>query len=138
MVRLFGRPRLRRAVVGHGEAADASDAGQSISRIFPITCIRLEHRHRLADPTRWPGASAPPSSSRFMAQGSQHRWNDSKRQVSARHVSGGLFAVPVRAWVGGFFYPGSRYGESEYLFGSRVGVRPNPRVSATGGLTVTF
>ena len=43
-----------------------------------------------------------------------------------------------RAWVGGFFYPGSTYGESEYLFGSRVGVRPNPPVSATGGLTVTF
>ena len=43
-----------------------------------------------------------------------------------------------RAWVGGFFYPGSTYGESEYLFGTRVGVRPNPRASASGGLTVTF
>ena len=71
-------------------------------------------------------------------EGSQHRWNDSKRQVSARHVPGGLFAVRARAWVGGFFYPGSRYGESEYLFGSRVGVRSQSAVSATGGLTVTF
>lgn len=43
-----------------------------------------------------------------------------------------------RGWVGGFFYPGSRFGESEYLFGSRVGVRPNPRVSASAGLAVTF
>ena len=138
MVRLFGRPRLRRAVVGHGEAADASDARAIISRIFPITCIRL------STDTAWPTRHAGRAIRRHLRarvlwpQGSQHRWNDSKRQVSARHVSGGLFAVPCRAWVGGFFYPGSRYGESEYLFGSRVGVRPNPRVSATGGLTVTF
>jgi outer membrane receptor protein involved in Fe transport len=43
-----------------------------------------------------------------------------------------------RAWLSGFFYPGSTFGESEYLFGTRVGVRPNPPVSATGGLAVTF
>ena len=137
MVRLFGRPRLRRAVVGNGEAADASDA-RAISRIFPITCIRLEHRHRLADPTRWPGDSAPPSSSRFMAR----RISTPLERFEATGISAARFRwairSPVRAWVGGFFYPGSRYGESEYLFGSRVGVRPNPRVSATGGLTVTF
>lgn len=43
-----------------------------------------------------------------------------------------------RAWLGGFFYPGSTFGESEYLFGTRVGVRPNPRLSATAGLSVEF
>jgi outer membrane receptor protein involved in Fe transport len=43
-----------------------------------------------------------------------------------------------RAWLSGFFYPGSTFGESEYLFGTRVGVRPNPRISVNGGLTVTF
>jgi outer membrane receptor protein involved in Fe transport len=41
-------------------------------------------------------------------------------------------------WLGGFFYPGSRLGESEYLFGSRVGVRSNPRVSVDGGVAVRF
>jgi outer membrane receptor protein involved in Fe transport len=43
-----------------------------------------------------------------------------------------------QVWLGGFFYPGSRFGESEYLFGSRVGVRPNPRVSVDGGVAVRF
>lgn len=43
-----------------------------------------------------------------------------------------------RLWVGGFFYPGSTFGESEYLFGTRVGVRPNPPLSANAGLSVQF
>jgi TonB dependent receptor len=43
-----------------------------------------------------------------------------------------------RTWVSGFFYPGSTYGESEYLFGTRVGVRPNPPLSMSGGVTVRF
>jgi outer membrane receptor protein involved in Fe transport len=43
-----------------------------------------------------------------------------------------------RAWLGGFFYPESTLGESEYLFGSRVGVRPNPRADVSAGLGVTF
>jgi outer membrane receptor protein involved in Fe transport len=47
-------------------------------------------------------------------------------------------AARYRAWVGGFFYPGSKFGESEYLFGSRVGVRPNPPMSLDAGLSVTF
>ena len=43
-----------------------------------------------------------------------------------------------KVWVGGFFYPDSTYGESEYLFGTRIGVRPNPRVNANAGLSVQF
>ena len=43
-----------------------------------------------------------------------------------------------RAWVGGFAYPGSRIGESAFLFGSRVGVRPNPRISVDAGLSYNF
>lgn len=43
-----------------------------------------------------------------------------------------------RVWVGGFAYPGSRVGESAFLFGSRVGVRPNPRVSLDAGITYAF
>lgn len=43
-----------------------------------------------------------------------------------------------RLWVGGFAYPGSRFGESAFLFGTTVGVRPNPRVSIDGGVTYTF
>jgi outer membrane receptor protein involved in Fe transport len=43
-----------------------------------------------------------------------------------------------RLWVGGFAYPGSRVGESAFLFGSRVGVRPNPRVSVDAGVSYLF
>ena len=43
-----------------------------------------------------------------------------------------------RVNVGGFAYPGSRTGESAFLFGSRVGVRPNPRVSVDASLTYLF
>jgi outer membrane receptor protein involved in Fe transport len=43
-----------------------------------------------------------------------------------------------RAWVGGFAYPSSRVGESAFLFGSRIGVRPNPRVSVDAGLSYIF
>ena len=43
-----------------------------------------------------------------------------------------------RVWVGGFAYPGSRLGESEYLFGSTIGVRPNPTISVDAGLSYTF
>lgn len=43
-----------------------------------------------------------------------------------------------RVHAGGFAYPGSRTGESAFLFGSRVGVRPNPRVSLDAGLTYLF
>ena len=41
-------------------------------------------------------------------------------------------------WVGGFYYPASRFGESAFLFGSRVGVRANPRTSFEGGTSHTF
>jgi hypothetical protein len=43
-----------------------------------------------------------------------------------------------RVWLGGLAYPGSVYGESAYLFGSRVGVRPNPRVSFESGIAYVF
>ncbi len=43
-----------------------------------------------------------------------------------------------RVWLGGFAYPGSRIGEAEFLFNTKVGVRPNPRVSLEGGVTYTF
>jgi outer membrane receptor protein involved in Fe transport len=43
-----------------------------------------------------------------------------------------------RLWLGGFAYPGSRIGESAFLFNQRVGVRPNPRLSLEAGLTYTF
>ncbi len=43
-----------------------------------------------------------------------------------------------RAHLGGFAYPGSRTGESAFLFGSRIGVRPNPRVSIDAGLSYLF
>jgi outer membrane receptor protein involved in Fe transport len=43
-----------------------------------------------------------------------------------------------RLHLGGFAYPGSRTGESAFLFGSRVGVRPNPRVSVDTGLSYLF
>ncbi|MCA1650384.1 MAG: hypothetical protein LC753_08920, partial [Acidobacteria bacterium] len=43
-----------------------------------------------------------------------------------------------RVWVGGYAYPGSRVGESAFLFGSRIGVRPNPRVSVDAGMSYMF
>lgn len=43
-----------------------------------------------------------------------------------------------RLWLGGVYYPGSRYGESAFLFGSRVGVRANPRLTVEGGASFTF
>lgn len=43
-----------------------------------------------------------------------------------------------RIWAGGFVYPGSRLGESAFLFGQRVGVRPNPRVSVDLGIAYSF
>lgn len=43
-----------------------------------------------------------------------------------------------RIWAGGFAYPGSRYGESAFLFGTKVGVRPNPRISLETGLSYLF
>ena len=43
-----------------------------------------------------------------------------------------------RLWLGGVYYPGSRYGESAFLFGSRVGVRANPRLTFEGGVAYTF
>ncbi|HET7712128.1 MAG TPA: TonB-dependent receptor [Thermoanaerobaculia bacterium] len=43
-----------------------------------------------------------------------------------------------RVWAGGFYYPASRYGESAFLFGSRVGVRANPRTSFEAGVSRAF
>lgn len=43
-----------------------------------------------------------------------------------------------RIWMGGFYYPASRYGESAFLFGSRVGVRANPRASFEAGVSRAF
>lgn len=43
-----------------------------------------------------------------------------------------------RVWAGGFYYPASRFGESAFLFGSRVGVRANPRTSFETGVSFTF
>ena len=43
-----------------------------------------------------------------------------------------------RVNFGGFAYPGSSTGQSAFLFGSRVGVRPNPRVSVDASLTYPF
>ena len=43
-----------------------------------------------------------------------------------------------RLWLGGFAYPGSKFGESEFLFGSTIGVRPNPGLSVDTGLTYIF
>jgi hypothetical protein len=43
-----------------------------------------------------------------------------------------------RFWVGGVAYPGSRYGESAFLFGSKVGVRANPRFTLEGGAAFTL
>ncbi|MFN2385565.1 MAG: TonB-dependent receptor [Thermoanaerobaculia bacterium] len=43
-----------------------------------------------------------------------------------------------RVWLGSVWYPGSRYGESAFLFGSRVGVRANPRLTVEGGVAYTF
>ncbi|MDQ3211971.1 MAG: TonB-dependent receptor [Acidobacteriota bacterium] len=43
-----------------------------------------------------------------------------------------------RVHLGGFAYPGSRTGESAFLFGSRIGVRPNPRISVDTGISYLF
>lgn len=43
-----------------------------------------------------------------------------------------------RAWTGGFYYPASRFGESAFLFGSKVGVRANPRTSFEVGVSRAF
>jgi outer membrane receptor protein involved in Fe transport len=43
-----------------------------------------------------------------------------------------------RAFLGAVLYPGSRYGESEFLFGGRAGVRTNPELTIESGLTLTF
>jgi len=43
-----------------------------------------------------------------------------------------------RIWAGGFSYPTSRYGESAFLFGGKVGVRANPRTSFEAGISRSF
>ena len=43
-----------------------------------------------------------------------------------------------RIWTGGFYYPASRYGESAFLFGSKIGVRANPRTSFEAGVSHSF
>ncbi|MEP6769743.1 MAG: TonB-dependent receptor [Acidobacteriota bacterium] len=43
-----------------------------------------------------------------------------------------------RLWLGAVAYPTSRYGESAFLFGTKVGVRANPRLSFDGGVSYTF
>lgn len=43
-----------------------------------------------------------------------------------------------RMWIGGFYYPASRFGESAFLFGSTVGVRANPRASFEAGVSRAF
>lgn len=48
--------------------------------------------------------------------------------------SGGLY----RIWAGGFYYPTSRYGESAFLFGTKTGVRANPRTSFEVGVSRSF
>ena len=136
MVRLFGRPRLRRAVVGNGEAADASDPGH-----LSPGYSRLRASDWSTD-TAWPTRHAGRALRRtFELAFYGPKDLNTVGTIRSDRYQRGTFQVGYsqsRAGLGGFFYPGSRYGESEYLFGSRAGVRPNPRVSATGGLTVTF
>jgi hypothetical protein len=43
-----------------------------------------------------------------------------------------------RLWAGGVAYPTSRYGESAFLFGSKVGIRANPRLTLEGGASYSF
>ncbi len=43
-----------------------------------------------------------------------------------------------RLWLAGVVYPGSRYGESAYLFGPSVGVRAVPRVALEAGFALNF
>lgn len=43
-----------------------------------------------------------------------------------------------RLWLGGVAYPTSRYGESAFLFGSKVGVRAQARLTLEGGASFTF
>ena len=43
-----------------------------------------------------------------------------------------------RVFLGGSWYPGSRFGESAFLFNTKIGVRPVPRLSLDGGLAYTF
>lgn len=47
-------------------------------------------------------------------------------------------SAPVRVWIKGVNYPGSRYGESEFLFGPNIGVRPNPPLTLELGAGYTF
>jgi len=47
-------------------------------------------------------------------------------------------SAPVRVWLKGVNYPGSRYGESEFLFGPNIGVRPNPPLTLELGAGYTF
>jgi len=43
-----------------------------------------------------------------------------------------------RLWLAGVVYPGSRYGESAFLFGPSVGVRAVPRVALEAGFALNF
>lgn len=43
-----------------------------------------------------------------------------------------------RLWLASVVYPGSRYGESAYLFGTAVGVRAVPRVAFEAGFALNF
>jgi outer membrane receptor protein involved in Fe transport len=47
-------------------------------------------------------------------------------------------ASPMRLWAKAVSYPGSRFGESEFLFGQTVGVRPNPRLMLELGAGYSF
>ncbi len=51
-----------------------------------------------------------------------------------------IWAAPqsYRVWLGGVYYPASRIAEAAFLFGSKVGVRANPRFALQGGVGYTF
>lgn len=58
----------------------------------------------------------------------------------ARATARVIYAAPrsYRVWLGTVYYAGSRIAEAAFLFGSRVGVRANPRWSVQGGLGYSF
>ena len=91
----------------------------------------------LGRPRRRPGDSAPPSSLRSMAVGPQHCWNDSSDRYQRGTFQVGYSQSRTgRGWAASSILARDR----RVRISVRVagGVRPNPRVSATGGVTVTF
>ena len=139
VIRRTGNPGIRLRVVARGAAAHAGHTGGEPAAGY--TGLRSSVGVETGIPIR-KGRRSPGPYGRLLdlrEEESEHHGNAAQRTIRAHHLPGGVRdARRYRFHLGGFAYPGSRTGESAFLFGSRIGVRPNPRLSVDTGVSYLF